>query len=184
MVREFLSFVTGFPQMWITSLNLKTIFIWYIMWLFLTVIYQLLAQPQNPISDVIKKFTTGLCVKSTIFYLFFNNSVPIREMPRYSNRRSECSSDHSTLQSIYGMSRSRSDPRINAISIIDDKYMTTSMHNLAYLNNNHPDTPSGGYDTESPRSMSVSSASSGLGRSETKFGLDSRVRRVLYHGYW
>ncbi|XP_021353141.1 SH3 and multiple ankyrin repeat domains protein 1-like isoform X2 [Mizuhopecten yessoensis] len=90
--------------------------------------------------------------------------VPIREMPRYSNRRR----DNPALQSIYGMSRSRSDPRINAISMMDDKYMTTfaSMHNLAYLNNNHPDTPSGGYETDSPCSMSVSSASSGMGTPE------------------
>ncbi|XP_033741681.1 protein shank-like isoform X2 [Pecten maximus] len=96
--------------------------------------------------------------------------VPIREMPRYSNRRR----DNPALQSIYGMSRSRSDPRINAISMMDDKYMTTfaSMHNLAYLNNNHPDTPSGGYETDSPRSMSVSSASSGM------------VTGVSDQGYW
>ncbi|XP_069128252.1 SH3 and multiple ankyrin repeat domains protein 2-like isoform X2 [Argopecten irradians] len=91
--------------------------------------------------------------------------VPIREMPRYSNRRR----DNPGLQSIYGMSRSRSDPRINAISMMDDKYMThfASMHNLAYLNNNHPDTPSGGYETDSPRSMSVSSTSSGMGKHKT-----------------
>ncbi|XP_021353147.1 SH3 and multiple ankyrin repeat domains protein 1-like isoform X7 [Mizuhopecten yessoensis] len=96
--------------------------------------------------------------------------VPIREMPRYSNRRR----DNPALQSIYGMSRSRSDPRINAISMMDDKYMTTfaSMHNLAYLNNNHPDTPSGGYETDSPCSMSVSSASSGM------------VTGVSDQGYW
>ncbi|XP_069128290.1 SH3 and multiple ankyrin repeat domains protein 2-like isoform X7 [Argopecten irradians] len=116
--------------------------------------------------------------------------VPIREMPRYSNRRR----DNPGLQSIYGMSRSRSDPRINAISMMDDKYMThfASMHNLAYLNNNHPDTPSGGYETDSPRSMSVSSTSSGMGKHKTAVtkdvsrpsGAKVKVTGVSDQGYW
>ncbi|XP_060063294.1 SH3 and multiple ankyrin repeat domains protein 1-like [Ylistrum balloti] len=117
--------------------------------------------------------------------------VPIREMPRYSNRRR----DNPALQSIYGMSRSRSDPRINAISMMDDKYISTfaSMHNLAYLNNNHPDTPSGGYETDSPRSMSVSSASSGMGKQKAAASKDVvtmatcqevKVTGVSDQGYW
>ncbi|KAL4233853.1 hypothetical protein ACF0H5_008529 [Mactra antiquata] len=104
--------------------------------------------------------------------------VPFREIPTFSARRPRLSMYASTLSL---SSRSRSDPKLNITSAIDDSNITSppsSMRSLPqhYNNNNNMYSDSGSYSasrgSDSPRSMSISSNSSGP------------VMSVSDTGYW
>ncbi|XP_060600302.1 SH3 and multiple ankyrin repeat domains protein 2-like isoform X4 [Ruditapes philippinarum] len=89
--------------------------------------------------------------------------VPFREMPSFSSRRPRLSMYSSTMSL---MSRSRSDPKLNITNTIDDSNITSppsSMRSLPQHYQMYSD--SGSYSasrgSDSPRSMSISSNSSG-----------------------
>ncbi|XP_060600298.1 SH3 and multiple ankyrin repeat domains protein 2-like isoform X2 [Ruditapes philippinarum] len=91
--------------------------------------------------------------------------VPFREMPSFSSRRPRLSMYSSTMSL---MSRSRSDPKLNITNTIDDSNITSppsSMRSLPQHYQMYSD--SGSYSasrgSDSPRSMSISSNSSGPG---------------------
>ncbi|XP_041354554.1 uncharacterized protein LOC121372324 [Gigantopelta aegis] len=83
------------------------------------------------------------------------DAVPYREIPKYSERRKLSA----MTPSIRALVRSRSDPRLN-ISAIDDQFTQSTM-------SLHPGelygsySPSREYNSDSPRSLSISSTSSG-----------------------
>lgn len=91
-------------------------------------------------------------------------SVPFREMPTFSSRRPRLSMYGSTLSL---MSRSRSDPKLNITSTIDDSNITSppsSMRSLPQHYQMYSDSGSYSRGSDSPRSMSISSNSSGPGK--------------------
>lgn len=101
------------------------------------------------------------------FLLVLWPTVPIREMPKYSNRR-KIGSMSSSMRSLM---RSRSDPRLHA-SVLEEQMLlaATSHQNLTTLGDfydtaSYPSYASNisshGYSSDSPCSLSISSASSG-----------------------
>ncbi|XP_052808727.1 SH3 and multiple ankyrin repeat domains protein 2-like isoform X2 [Mya arenaria] len=100
------------------------------------------------------------------------DAVPFREMPTYSKRRPRLSMYDSTLSLI---SRSRSDPKLNISSAVNESHVISppeSMRSLPQHYNVYSD--SGSYSasrgSDSPRSMSISSNSSGPGSTGTITG--------------
>ncbi|XP_046359225.2 SH3 and multiple ankyrin repeat domains protein 3-like isoform X1 [Haliotis rufescens] len=91
------------------------------------------------------------------------DAVPFREVPKYSDRRK----GSTMTPSMRAIHRSRSDPRLN-ISVIEEQMMRQGMSNHSlthmtdtYSNGSYP--PSREYNSDSPRSLSVSSTGSGPG---------------------
>lgn len=99
-----------------------------------------------------------------IEYLFDYNfqhysiSVQYREVPKYSVRRR----DSVASAAMFALSRSRSDPRINLI-MAEGRYISPSNSTQSFSHLDNISSPSRDYSTDSPRSMSISSTSSGPG---------------------
>ncbi|KAK6168765.1 hypothetical protein SNE40_019947 [Patella caerulea] len=85
--------------------------------------------------------------------------VPFREIPKYSERRKMLN----VTTSIRNLVRCRSDPRLN-LSLLEEQFLKGGMSN-PLMNNDHYDNgsypPSREYNSDSPRSLSISSSSSG-----------------------
>ncbi|KAK7494551.1 hypothetical protein BaRGS_00014204 [Batillaria attramentaria] len=119
--------------------------------------------------------------------------VPIREMPKYSERRKNAS----MTPSMRSLIRSRSDPRLHASVLEEQMLQASSQQNLTTLsdfydtasyNPSYASYPSShDYNSDSPCSLSVSSASSGprsavyTGQSavKNKFYTEPRRRPLL-----
>ena len=113
------------------------------------------------------------CVCFFKFNFIFNKfpflpPVPIRELPNYSQRRKMSS----MTPSMRSLVRSRSDPRLHASVLEERMRAATSQQNLTTLSDfcdSASNNPSGtasypsshDYNSDSPCSLSVSSASSG-----------------------
>ncbi|XP_067674841.1 SH3 and multiple ankyrin repeat domains protein 3-like isoform X2 [Haliotis asinina] len=89
------------------------------------------------------------------------DAVPFREVPKYSDRRK----GSTMTPSMRAIHRSRSDPRLN-ISVIEEQMVKQGMSNQilphmtdTYSNGSYP--PSREYNSDSPRSLSISSTGSG-----------------------
>lgn len=65
---------------------------------------------------------------------------------------------------MFALSRSRSDPRINLI-MSENRYISPSSSTNSFSHLDNISSPSRDYSTDSPRSMSISSTSSGPGQS-------------------
>ncbi|XP_076077146.1 uncharacterized protein LOC143047778 isoform X2 [Mytilus galloprovincialis] len=84
--------------------------------------------------------------------------VQYREVPKYSVRRR----DSVASAAMFALSRSRSDPRINLI-MAEGRYISPSNSTQSFSHLDNISSPSRDYSTDSPRSMSISSTSSGPG---------------------
>ncbi|XP_076077149.1 uncharacterized protein LOC143047778 isoform X5 [Mytilus galloprovincialis] len=82
--------------------------------------------------------------------------VQYREVPKYSVRRR----DSVASAAMFALSRSRSDPRINLI-MAEGRYISPSNSTQSFSHLDNISSPSRDYSTDSPRSMSISSTSSG-----------------------
>lgn len=91
-----------------------------------------------------------------------------REVPKYSIRRR----DTVASAAMFALSRSRSDPRINLI-MADGRYISPSSSTNSFSHLDNISSPSRDYSDDSPRSMSISSTSSGPGE-ENKILIDKR----------
>ncbi|ESP03120.1 hypothetical protein LOTGIDRAFT_171723 [Lottia gigantea] len=100
----------------------------------------------HDLADMIKNYRT-------------EDVVPFREIPKYSDRR-KLTTMPSTIRNLV---RCRSDPRLN-LSMLEEQFIKSGMSNHSLPNSEHDNgsyTLSREYNSDSPRSLSISSSSSG-----------------------